>query len=248
MEFPLVNTNKQTNKTDKLIMKQTNIRIAFLASAVALLGFAQAATVNVDFGADNGGAAENYTGVGVAPDLGTTWNHFNATAMSAFLNLSNAALVDSTGAATGISLSFASTNQRGYNTGSANNLLVDYLYNEGNSTSTVNLTGLTPNSAFSLYLYGNGDNNIQSSTFTLNAFNGGATGRTFGSDRSNINNTFVKLDGTANGSGNVSFTWTAAPSTSAFGPFNGFQLQTVPEPSAALLGGLGLLALLRRRR
>jgi hypothetical protein len=33
------------------------------------------------------------------------------------------------------------------------------------------------------------------------------------------------------------------------GPYNGFQLvQQVPEPSAALLGGLGLLALLRRRR
>jgi hypothetical protein len=30
--------------------------------------------------------------------------------------------------------------------------------------------------------------------------------------------------------------------------FSGFQLISVPEPSAALLGGLGLLALLRRRR
>lgn len=29
---------------------------------------------------------------------------------------------------------------------------------------------------------------------------------------------------------------------------NGFQLTAIPEPSAALLGGLGLLALLRRRR
>jgi hypothetical protein len=33
------------------------------------------------------------------------------------------------------------------------------------------------------------------------------------------------------------------------GPYNGFQLvNTIPEPSSALLGGLGVLALLRRRR
>jgi hypothetical protein len=33
------------------------------------------------------------------------------------------------------------------------------------------------------------------------------------------------------------------------GPYNGFQLvNTIPEPSSVLLGGLGVLALLRRRR
>lgn len=32
------------------------------------------------------------------------------------------------------------------------------------------------------------------------------------------------------------------------GPYSGFQLVQIPEPSVALLGGLGLLALLRRRR
>lgn len=42
----------------------------------------------------------------------------------------------------------------------------------------------------------------------------------------------------------------AASTTSnqAFSLTNGFELTVIPEPSAALLGGLGLLALLRRRR
>jgi hypothetical protein len=226
-------------------MKQTNIRIAFLASAVALLGFAQAVTVNVDFGAESG---SDYTGIGVAPDLGTTWNHFNSGALADPLIITTpAALVNSTGGASGISMTIGTTNQLGYSGGGGGNLLVDYLYNVGD-TSTVNLTGLTNGSAFSLYLYGNGDNDGQASTFTLGALNGGATASTVGSDKTDINLTYVKLDGFADASGNVSFSWTAAPDTSPFGPFNGFQLQGVPEPGAALLGALGLLGLLRRRR
>jgi Family of unknown function (DUF6288)/Carbohydrate esterase, sialic acid-specific acetylesterase/Bacterial Ig domain len=186
-----------------------------------------AVALNVDFGADNGGAAENYTGVGVAPDTGTTWNHFNSASQGAAINISNAPLLSSTGVPSGISLSTASSNQFAYNAGTANDLLVDYLFNIS-GTSTVNLTGLAPNVAFSLYLYGNGDQPTQASTFTLSAANGGATGTTTGSDRSNINNTFVRLDGTADGSGNLSFTWTAAPSTTQYGVLNGLQLLVQP--------------------
>lgn len=50
---------------------------------------------------------------------------------------------------------------------------------------------------------------------------------------------------TSNGSGVIDIAVTA--STGAEGPrVNG--LEIIPEPSTALLGGLGLLALLRRRR
>jgi hypothetical protein len=52
---------------------------------------------------------------------------------------------------------------------------------------------------------------------------------------------FWKTDGTSG-------TWTAANwGTSAAGPFT-TPVNYVPEPEAALLGGLGLLVLLRRRR
>ncbi len=56
---------------------------------------------------------------------------------------------------------------------------------------------------------------------------------------------YARFDGlTADGGGNLTFRIEAVNA-----PINGFQLVQVPEPSApALLGGLGMLALLRRRR
>lgn len=55
---------------------------------------------------------------------------------------------------------------------------------------------------------------------------------------------FARLNGlTPSGGDELAFSMT--PGNSAV---NGFQLILVPEPSTALLGGLGLLALLRRRR
>jgi Bacterial Ig-like domain (group 3) len=205
-------------------MKIRKIIRALLSTAVLSTGITHAVVVNVDFGA---AAGSDYTGVGVAPDLGTTWNYFNSGAPGALINIPTTALVNSAGVASGVSLATGTTNQRAYSGGGGGNLLVDYLYNQ-NATSTINLSGLTPNAAFSLYLYGNGDNTTQASTFTLNAANGGATGSTVGSNKTDINLTYVKLNGTADGSGNVSFSWTAAPSTSAFGPFNGFQLDLNP--------------------
>ena len=54
----------------------------------------------------------------------------------------------------------------------------------------------------------------------------------------------IRITGlTPDGSGNLGFSMGGRNSA-----FNGFQLVQVPEPSAALLGGLGMLALLRRRR
>ena len=50
-------------------------------------------------------------------------------------------------------------------------------------------------------------------------------------------------------SGSTSFTFTAPRGTGSGSPgISGLVVHSVPEPSAALLGGLGLLALLRRRR
>ena len=56
---------------------------------------------------------------------------------------------------------------------------------------------------------------------------------------------WMRLNGlTPDGSGNLGFSMSGTNAA-----FNGFQLvEAIPEPSAALLGGLGVLALLRRRR
>lgn len=58
---------------------------------------------------------------------------------------------------------------------------------------------------------------------------------------------YARFDGlTADGSGNLTFSFGEPSGVDA--PINGFQLVMVPEPSAAaLLGGLGLIVLLRRR-
>jgi hypothetical protein len=40
----------------------------------------------------------------------------------------------------------------------------------------------------------------------------------------------------------------ALSATDGYPQINALQLRTIPEPSSALLGGLGLLALFRRRR
>jgi hypothetical protein len=55
---------------------------------------------------------------------------------------------------------------------------------------------------------------------------------------------WIRINGlTPDGSGNLGFSMGGQNSA-----FSGFQLVQIPEPSAALLGGLGMLALLRRRR
>lgn len=52
----------------------------------------------------------------------------------------------------------------------------------------------------------------------------------------------------ADGSGTISGTWFLAGGAEDISAVAGVQIMLVPEPSTALLGGLGLLALLRRRR
>lgn len=61
----------------------------------------------------------------------------------------------------------------------------------------------------------------------------------------NFNTSVISF--TANGSGNATILLTGA-SSSDFFALNGLQLTAVPEPTTALLGSLGVLALLRRRR
>ena len=49
-------------------------------------------------------------------------------------------------------------------------------------------------------------------------------------------------------SGNLTISFSGTGNTTELFHINALQLTAIPEPSAALLGGLGLLALLRRRR
>jgi hypothetical protein len=187
--------------------------IAIAAASVAFAIYSSIAhadtTINVDFGSVTG---YDYTGLGAAPDAGTTWNHFNSGAQEGVVNLSNAALVTSTGAASGVTLT---CNSSTYNWGGGGDLLTDYLFVAGYGTRTISLSGIEANSAISLYLYGSVNNSY--STFALSGANGGATGST------GLAADYALLNGTADGSGNVSFTFTTA-GPSPYGNLNGFQL------------------------
>jgi hypothetical protein len=71
-----------------------------------------------------------------------------------------------------------------------------------------------------------------------------------GGDATNTNSGrghFVTGTFTANAT-TQDFLFTDTSPTQSTTLLNAFQLRAIPEPSAALLGGLGMLALLRRRR
>lgn len=219
--------------------------VALAVTALALANPSAHATtvVNVDF--QNVGNT-TYSGVGVAPDLGTTWNPVN-------LGATGQALLNSVGGASGISLTLVGGHGYWGVAGAADDVTRDYIFGwtGGTQTATVNLSGLTPNIAFDLHLYARGDGADQNPLITLAAANGGASGTASalsgGALPFSLANNHVLLTGNADGSGNVSFAFSLIGSN-AFWAANGFQLVAIPEPSAALLGGLGMLALLRFRR
>jgi hypothetical protein len=136
------------------------------------------------------------------------------------------------------------------------------------------LSGLVPSGSYDLYFYGQGDKftgNVfrgQNTLFTL----GGDSKQTSWDGIAGGNGMlvegveFVRFTAVADLDGKIAFTWAnvvAGPggnvaadldgTSSMFAAFNGLQIvelaaDAVPEPSAALLAGLGLFALLHRRR
>lgn len=126
-----------------------------------------------------------------------------------------------------------------------------YKHNGGTQTSVFSLSGLDNTKTYSIVIYS-----------AQNAFGGRGgswdliTGSYAGPDpqvssgdqqttfAEGVN--YVRFNNITATGGVISFT--AANSLDGIAVFNGFEIQSVPEPSAALLGGLGMLALLRRRR
>lgn len=209
-----------------------------LIIACAITPLVQAATINVDL---NNGSSPTYSGTAVLG--GGYWNGINTASASALLGSDNVAT------AIGFSIGGgAFDGPDGGNTpaGLANDLLRDYRYqNNGNLTLTI--TGLVANGLYDLVLYSSGDQKNQGSSFTGNGFVGSSTTAeqrdTFAEG---VN--YSKGTVTANASGQVLIT--ISPNISTYAVLNGFQISAapVPEPTAAALGLLGSVALLRRRR
>ncbi|MCW1887455.1 hypothetical protein OKA04_22155 [Luteolibacter flavescens] len=227
-----------------------------LAAVSGLTASAGAATVSINIvgGAGASGTLATTDVAGVVP--AANWNNVIATA-----GVDNAAtpLVDSTGAASGISVSWTNIGPYQINTGNStpNHTMFNGYLDNFEGLRTVSFTGLNAGLTYSFYLYSDGDNgtNSRRGFFTM----GGTT--TVITDASgNFDGTFVEVPTGTTGVGNYTvFTLSGSSSYDLTfrgtleddlprAALNGIQIVQVPEASTLLLGLLGLVPVIRRRR
>lgn len=161
--------------------------------------------------------------------------------------------------------------------GTWEDLMTDYVFISATTpeqivSNTGTIIGLDANKLYDVYFYGQGNNFLeaysegQNTLFTIGSVSKQTSwdGIAGGDGVLAEGIEYVKFSVLANSSGQISFNWANVVSGpggnvvsdldghgSRFGVINGIQIvdvSAVPEPTAALLGALGLLGLLRRRR
>lgn len=215
-----------------------------LATALLLasLSTSIAAVVNIDI--NNGGTA-TYSGVGAAPDLGTTWNSVNNPATGQGGTFSSGALVDSFGGASTITFS-AGVAEGSSSWGGGGDLFNDGIRAFNGNSASFTVGGLDSGLTYNIYLYSsNGSGTGEGAAFTITGFGTQNVSGSAGGPGFVLGDNYVVFSGIT---GVTSLSGSYTNFTNPHGPFNGLQVEAIPEPSAALLGGLGLLALLRRRK
>ena len=237
-----------------------NHTIAFilLASGLAATASLQAAILyNVDAGT---GSSPTYVGAAVLGSPGDTWNGITG---PDFSSTGTIAISDSTGSfAAGVTVNvwnYAYTsNNTGGSTANPMALMQDYITSPGWGAGDgwpirVELANLPASTGYSLVVYSAGDTAGQGGTISLASDSGFGTilqsAATTAASRdisAGQGVAYQTFSGTTSLTGTIDFQITTT--TNDWHALNGLQLQVVPEPSAALLGGLGMLALLRRRR
>ncbi|TAE90510.1 MAG: PEP-CTERM sorting domain-containing protein [Verrucomicrobia bacterium] len=210
--------------------------------------------ISVNFGAPGHGAT--VTGAALIGSNLDVWNNINANAGTNVSTLGTVGLNKVDGSSSGASLSVTTGSFNGSNADSANlDIYEGNIYLDSNGQfgpggpATISLTGLGAGSIVDLYFYiGAGHTSGEGGAITIG-------GTTYSVTDSNVIESaytpgvnYLKFDDvTADAFGNIEATWSAA-SGQRFASLSGMQIQAVPEPSAALLGGLGFFAILRRRR
>lgn len=218
-------------------MKHKSSFLATFACAISLTGLSSAATI---VGVDVAGGA--YTGIGVLDTTSRAWVSKTANGNTFSLDGVN-----------DVTLGLSGWDSDG-SADAAINLFDNYKHNGGSGTATFSLSGLDNTKTYSIVLY-----SAQNSSggrgglwdLTTGNYTGTDPQESTGNQQATFANgeNYVRYDNIQAVDGVISFTAANGLTTgNGIAVFNGFEIQSVPEPSAALLGGLGVLALLRRRR
>jgi hypothetical protein len=166
-------------------------------------------------------------------------------------------LVNSSGAATGVSVSVHADGGGGgfHNTSPNTSISQSYDWTASGTPISVSLTGLTPGGEYQLDTYSITDpccGTTRPGTVAMAAANGGASEIVTADPSLStwvLGSNYGFFDLKADGSGDINFSVTRINGEA---DLNGFQLQAVPEPTslAALLGAaaIGLVAARRSRR
>ena len=218
-----------------IVSSSTVAGIALLFSASAV----SASVIDVQFSASS--PSRQQTGAAVVGAAGDYWNYFNGASGAG-------KLVDTSQAATGISLTFAADGAYTTSpTGTAftgtpyNNLEQGILYTSGSGIK-MTLMGLSAGQQYSLYFYTQGDNNSsgRSSIVNVNGLSNVST-QTNASTFIQGNN-YLVFSGAADSLGDISI---GVSNRVGEADVNGFQLAPVivPEPASFAVVGAGLVLL-----
>ena len=213
-----------------------------LAFAACTASSATATLINVDFNSSGPGTSVGtFSGTGVLG--GGTWNGVavNQNAQA----LASTALLDSAGAASGISVAIpayqGAWNLASQPASSWKPLLGDWVYltAAGQSSATIILSGLGISTTWDLVLYAaNGTG--EGSDFTIGAITQRTTDSLSIGSTLTAGDEYVRYNNVvSDGSGTISIGWNNYGTASAL---NGLQIQAVPEPSSAVAIALAMVA------